>query len=96
MGGSEMSSNSLGNKKSSYLVDQIAARPNIEVRCETTVQKVHGDDHLESVTIRNSGTGVTDELPASGDVRSRSIKRVASAVGEGAVAVQFVHQLLQG
>jgi thioredoxin reductase (NADPH) len=31
---------------------------------------------------------------AAGDVRQRSVKRVASAVGEGAVAVQLVHQYL--
>lgn len=31
---------------------------------------------------------------AAGDVRSDSVKRVASAVGEGAMAVQFVHQYL--
>jgi len=31
---------------------------------------------------------------AAGDVRQRSVKRVASAVGEGAMAVQFVHQYL--
>jgi thioredoxin reductase (NADPH) len=30
----------------------------------------------------------------AGDVRHRSIKRVASAVGEGSMAVQFVHQYL--
>jgi thioredoxin reductase (NADPH) len=28
---------------------------------------------------------------AAGDVRHRSIKRIASAVGEGSMAVQFVH-----
>jgi thioredoxin reductase (NADPH) len=33
---------------------------------------------------------------AAGDVRHRSVKRVASAVGEGAMAVQFVHQHLSG
>jgi thioredoxin reductase (NADPH) len=32
---------------------------------------------------------------AAGDVRHGSIKRVASAVGEGAVAVSFVHQYLK-
>ena len=32
---------------------------------------------------------------AVGDVRSGNIKRVASAVGEGSIAVAFVHQLLQ-
>lgn len=31
---------------------------------------------------------------AIGDVRSQSVKRVASAVGEGSVAVRFVHQYL--
>ncbi|GAB1545374.1 FAD-dependent oxidoreductase [Scytonema sp. NUACC21] len=30
----------------------------------------------------------------TGDVRSGSVKRVASAVGEGAIAVQFIHQYL--
>jgi thioredoxin reductase (NADPH) len=32
---------------------------------------------------------------AAGDVRSNSIKRVASAVGEGSMAVQFVHEHLK-
>jgi thioredoxin reductase (NADPH) len=32
----------------------------------------------------------------AGDVRHRSIKRVASAVGEGSMCVQFVHQHLGG
>ncbi|MBX7220028.1 MAG: FAD-dependent oxidoreductase [Blastocatellia bacterium] len=31
---------------------------------------------------------------AAGDVRSNSVKRVASAVGQGSIAVQFVHQYL--
>ena len=31
----------------------------------------------------------------AGDVRRRSTKRIASAVGEGAMAVQFVHQHLK-
>ena len=33
---------------------------------------------------------------AIGDVRSGSVKRVASAVGEGSVVVQAVHQYLAG
>ena len=33
---------------------------------------------------------------AAGDVRCGSVKRVASGVGEGAVAIQFVHQYLAG
>ena len=35
-------------------------------------------------------------LFAAGDVRARSVKRIASAVGEGAMAVQFAHQYLAG
>ena len=31
---------------------------------------------------------------AAGDVRSGSIKRVASAVGEGAMAVRMIHEYL--
>lgn len=146
----------LGAKMSSYLIDQIATRPNIEVRCHTTVQRMDGSDRIESATVRDSTTdeerqldaaamfifiGASPQMPwlppqvarddrgfvltgpalgprrfptpdgerdpylyessvpgvfAVGDVRSRSIKRVASAVGEGSVAVQFVHQYLQG
>ena len=33
---------------------------------------------------------------AAGDVRHRSVKRIASAVGEGAMAIQLVHQYLAG
>jgi thioredoxin reductase (NADPH) len=32
---------------------------------------------------------------AAGDVRAGSIKRVASAVGEGAMAVRMIHQYLR-
>jgi thioredoxin reductase (NADPH) len=141
---------------SQYLVDQIAAVPNLEVRYETSVKAAHGDGHLASVTI--TGPNGDEEVPISaifvfigqqprtewlegtvardpggfvltgaqltvdgkrpagwgldrdpfllesslpgifvaGDVRHRSIKRIASAVGEGAMAVQFVHQYLSG
>jgi thioredoxin reductase (NADPH) len=33
---------------------------------------------------------------AAGDVRAESAKRVASAVGEGAMAVMLVHRYLDG
>ncbi|WP_269937909.1 FAD-dependent oxidoreductase [Arthrobacter sp. HY1533] len=144
----------LGAKMSAYLVDQIAARPNIVVRCGVAIDSLGGDGRLESVAIRD-GAGPVEELPASamfvfigasprtnwlppqiardergfiltgpalggqrhstadgdrdpylyetsapgvfavGDVRAGSLKRVASAVGEGSVAVQFVHQVLR-
>jgi thioredoxin reductase (NADPH) len=31
---------------------------------------------------------------AAGDVRGGSVKRVASGVGEGSIAIQFIHQYL--
>jgi thioredoxin reductase len=32
---------------------------------------------------------------AAGDVRSGSVERVASGVGEGSIAIQFIHQYLK-
>jgi thioredoxin reductase (NADPH) len=141
---------------SQYLIDQIAACPNVEVRYETSVTAAHGEGHLASVSV--TGPGGEEELPiaavfvfigqlphtdwlegivvrdpggfvmtgaqlledgkpppgwnldrdpfllesslpgvfVAGDVRHRSVKRIASAVGEGSMAVQFVHQYLAG
>jgi thioredoxin reductase (NADPH) len=141
---------------SQYLIDQIGACPNIEVRYETSVTAAHGEGHLASVSVTGpkgdedlslaaifvfigqqprtdwlEGTVIRDpggfvltgaqlledgkrpvgwglardpfllesSLPGifvAGDVRHRSVKRIASAVGEGAMAVQFVHQYLSG
>ena len=139
---------------SQYLIDQMAAIPNIEIRFETAVSAVHGEGHLSSLAVTGpageeelplsavfvfigqqprtdwlegavlrdpsgfvltgadlleagkppSGWGLSREpfllessLPgvmAVGDVRHRSIKRIASAVGEGSMSVAFVHQYL--
>jgi thioredoxin reductase (NADPH) len=146
----------LGAGMSQYLVDQIAARPGIEVRLNANVSAVRGTDELEAITITDpSGTAEvpmqalflfvgalprtewlgdlverdaagfivtgpalarvdgrvagwplahepflletnTPGIFAAGDVRARSVKRIASSVGEGAMAVQFVHQHLSG
>jgi thioredoxin reductase len=32
---------------------------------------------------------------AAGDLRAGSVKRIASAVGEGSICVQFVHRVLR-
>jgi thioredoxin reductase (NADPH) len=138
---------------SSYLAKRIEQTSNIELFRNSTVQRMNGDGHLNSIEIVNSKTGEkrtvetpavfsfigavprTDWLPpeierdakgfimtgpslaqsphwtgkrqpflletsragvfAAGDVRSDSVKRVASAVGEGAMAVQFVHEYLK-
>ncbi len=141
-------------KMSQYLVDQINLVGNIVVHLKTQVTEVHGNDHLEKITIHNGeksekvptsalfifigaapktnwlqGVILLDEhgfiytgpetfkdskppktwslarkpllletnIPgifAAGDVRHGSVKRVASAVGEGSIAVQFIHQYL--
>ena len=44
---------------------------------------------------RSSATNI-EGVFAAGDVRSGSVKRVASAVGEGAMVVQLVHEYLKG
>lgn len=147
---------SLAATMSRYLIDQIKKTPNIEVWPETEIVEVHGDSHLEKISVRCSRTGTVDHYPAGslfiyigalprtdwlgslvqrdgrgfilsgpdlisdgkkpagwpldrdpslletsvpgifvvGDVRHGSVKRVASGVGEGAVAVQFIHQYL--
>jgi thioredoxin reductase (NADPH) len=46
----------------------------------------------EPFLLESSVTGVF----VAGDVRHGSVKRVASAVGEGSIAVQFAHQYLAG
>ena len=52
----------------------------------------HGTGRRQPFLLETSRPGVF----AAGDVRSGSIKRVASAVGEGAMAVQFVHEYCKG
>ena len=49
---------------SHYLIRQIDEIPNIEVRVTTEVAAVHGDDHLEQITVCNSTTGKQETVPA--------------------------------
>ncbi|MEW5958366.1 MAG: FAD-dependent oxidoreductase [Chloroflexota bacterium] len=142
---------------SQYLVDQIKAQDNIEVRLRAVVTEVHGTNRLEAITICNTETGQAETVPAAalflfigavphttmvadlvecnragfiltgtdliwngrrpkgwtlkrdpfiletsvpgifaaGDVRQGAVRRVASAVGEGAITVGLVHQYLK-
>ena len=57
----------------------------------TLAQSPHWTARRRPFLLETSRAGVF----AAGDVRSGSIKRVASAVGEGAMAVQFVHEYLK-
>ena len=144
----------LEEKMSDYLVREVRAAPNIQVRLNTRVVDGGGAQRLQHLTLHDDATGGTEtvtaaalfvligatphtewldrilvrdrhgfiltgtDLPATapgdrtshrsplqletsqpgvfaaGDARHRSIKRVAAAVGEGAAAVQLVHQYL--
>ena len=138
---------------SAYLVDRIAAAPNVRVRCRSEVVAAGGETHLETLTLSDRDTGAREEVAASwlfvfigasprtdwlgaevgrdergfvltgpevlagearwplarapyaletsvpgvfaaGDVRLESMKRVASAVGEGAMSIYLVHRYL--
>ena len=139
---------------SHYLVRQIEATPEIEVRTGTEVVDGGGEGWLDHLVLRDRASGEdekvtadalflmigarphTDWLPptverdpggfvvtgsdlsadalqtfgrpplpletslpgvlAVGDIRHGSVKRVASAVGEGSIAIQLVHRLLVG
>jgi thioredoxin reductase (NADPH) len=138
---------------SHYLVEQVEASPNIEVRLGTEVVGGQGERWLEALELRDRFDGSaetveadalflmigaspnTDWLPAEilrddggflrtgrdvadapvwpldrpplsfetsmpgvfavGDVRDGSMNRVASAVGEGSIAVRLVHDLFE-
>jgi len=56
----------------------------------TLAKSPHWTARRQPFLLETSRTGVF----AAGDVRSGSVKRVASAVGEGAIAVHLVHQYL--
>jgi len=147
---------SLAASMSRYLIDEIARTPNIQVEYQTQVSEVHGQEHLEAISIECRRSGKREKVPAGalfvfigaqpltdwldgiverdrygfiltghdlvrdgkppktwtldrdpglletsvpgifavGDVRRGSVKRVASGVGEGSIAIQFVHQYL--
>ncbi len=144
---------SLDAGMSHYLVREVQATPNVEVRTGTAVVGGGGDGGLQHLVLRDGGTGGdetvaadglfvligarphTDWLPgeiardergfvltgenlrtegtwplerrpfsletsmpgvfAAGDVRHGAVKRVASAVGEGSIAIQLVHGLFR-
>ena len=144
----------LSETMSSYLIGRVTSASNIAVRYHSKVVGVHGEGHLEGLTLADTETGTTQRVPSSwlfifigasprtdwlgphivrdengfvvtgqdlllagsaswraprppfgletsvpgvfaaGDVRLNSMKRVASAVGEGAMSVYLVHRYL--
>jgi thioredoxin reductase (NADPH) len=142
---------SLEDSMSDYLIQQIRATPNVDVRLRTQIVDGRGDDRLEALVIEHIDTGATAEVDAAavfvmigaeprtewlqgmvqrddrgfvmtgreidrgdwpleraplsfetsvpgvfavGDVRHGAVMRVASAAGEGSVAVGSVHRYL--
>jgi thioredoxin reductase (NADPH) len=147
---------SLAESMSEYLVKEITSTPNITVRRGAVVTGGAGTGRLESLTMQDQVSGVTETTPAAalfvligaeprtqwlpdevkrdrwgyvvtgtdlmaggrppeswplqrppmylesslpgvfavGDVRCGSVKRVASAVGEGSVAIRLIHDYL--
>lgn len=135
---------------SHYLIEQLQALPNVEIRTSTECFAARGEDRLEQLVIRTAdGEETVEDVDAcfvfigaaprtdwlgstvsrdergfihagvdarvdgwplrrdpylletsvpgvfvAGDVRARSIKRVASAVGEGSMAVSLMHEYL--
>ena len=56
---------SLEKGMSQYLIDQIREIPNIRVETQAEVVEVHGDGHLESITIANHATETIRTEPTS-------------------------------
>lgn len=56
---------SLAEGMSQYLIDQIAATPNIEVRTEVEVTAVHGEQRLEAISVSDLAAGTEDRFDAS-------------------------------
>jgi thioredoxin reductase (NADPH) len=56
----------LEKSMSRYLVDQLAARSNIEAMFGTEVTAVHGESSLEAIEVRDSTTGETSRLDSGG------------------------------
>ena len=78
--------------RSDWLPPEIERDPKGFVRTDPGVAHLpHWTAKRNPFLLETSHPGVF----AAGDVRSSSIKRVASAVGEGAMAVQFVHEYLK-
>ena len=58
--------NSIAASMSQYLIDRVDASPRIDAVASTIIQAVDGAEHLESVTLRNTATGSSRRLAASG------------------------------
>ena len=56
---------SLASTMSQYLIDQIKTTPNIQVWTHASVSEVHGETHLEEISVLCSDTNRVERVPAS-------------------------------
>jgi thioredoxin reductase (NADPH) len=78
--------------ETNWLAPEIARDPRGYVLTGTDLIKGgHWNETRDPYLVETSVPGVF----ACGDVRFGPVKRVASAVGEGSMAIAFVHQFLQ-
>jgi thioredoxin reductase (NADPH) len=56
---------SLAARMSQYLIDQISATPNIDVRATTQIAAAAGTGKLEALTLQDTKTGSIQTVPAS-------------------------------
>jgi len=73
--------------------------PRIEVDRNGFIKTGRDITHLNGWELSRTPFFLETSCPgifAAGDVRANSVKRVATAVGEGSMTVQFVHYLLSG
>ncbi len=70
----------------------VLAGPDLKRAGINKVQSPQGGQDRDPFLLETSVPGIF----VAGDVRHGSVKRAASAVGEGSIAIQFVHQYLAG
>src|ERR1700740_3007521 len=56
---------SLSSTMSKYLIDQVQETPNIQLWTHARVAEVHGDSHLEEISVLCSDTNKIERVPAS-------------------------------
>jgi thioredoxin reductase (NADPH) len=56
---------SLAARMSQYLIDEISATTNIDVRTSTQIAAAQGTAKLEAITLTNTSTGSTETVPAA-------------------------------
>ena len=56
---------SLSSTMSQYLIDQVKEMPNIQIWAHASVAEVHGESHLEEISVVCSDTNTIERVPAS-------------------------------